>query len=101
MQLFSECKQDNPKSFNFKKFLLKAVFLPLKTNFKNYTKKMKCQWKSPLLNIKQLEEIQQKENEEKEKQIDLAIGEETIKIIRVLKTMKKVKIDFLFLKIYF
>lgn len=38
-------------------------------------------------------ETQQKEKEEKEKLIDSATEEETMKTIKVLKTMKKAKID--------
>lgn len=45
--------------------------------------------------MKQQEVTQQKENEEKERQIDSVIEGETIKTIKVSKTMKKAKIDFI------
>jgi len=92
--LFSECKQDNQKSFNSKKSSRKEESLQLSTNSNNFMRKMKFLSKNHLCNMNLQVETQQKEKEEKEKLIDSATEEETMKTIKVLKTMKKAKIDY-------
>ena len=51
--------------------------------------------------MNQLEVILRKEKEEKEKLIVSVIEDETMTIMKVLKTIKKEKIDFLFIMCYF
>ena len=62
--LFSECKQDNQKSFNSKKSSRKEESLQLSTNSNNFMRKMKFLSKNHLCNMNLQVETQQKEKED-------------------------------------